>query len=154
MRQIQHFLQFFTTFTSVVFYFVFLLYLFNPDFFREFLLSLFPLFFGVGIVGFLHTYIYYQKSQQKYNLSTAEMILVDFFCHLLPVIILFIILYRYKNHYHIPWWILIVYLGLILVYILINKISYRKFWKIYPGLPGYVIVLGFVSTLGLYMTML
>ena len=150
MRQIPHFLQFFSTFTSVIFYFIFLIYLINPDFFREFLLALFPLLFGVWIVGFLLTYVYYQKIQTKYNLSTTEMVLGDFFSHLLTVIILFIILYTYKKHYHIPWWILIVYLGLILIYILIN----RKFWKIYPGIPAYVMVLGLVGTLALYMTML
>ena len=150
----KHIQLFFTTFTSIFFYFILVLYLFKPDYFRNFLLSLFPLLFGVWLVGFLLTYVYYEKIQQKYNLSNTEMILSDFFGHLLPVIIILIILYKHRKNYHILWWIIFVYLGLFLLYLLVNRISYKKFWEIYPGIPGYVMVIGLIFTIIIYSIML
>ena len=147
MKQIQ---LFFTTFTSIFFYLTLLLYLFKPDYFRNFLLSLLPMLFGVWIVGFLLTYVYYEKIQQKYDLSKTEMILSDFTGHLLPVIITLIILYKHRKNYYILWWIIFVYLGLFLLYLLVNQISYKKFWEIYPGIPKYIVALGFISTFVIY----
>ena len=151
MKQLQ---LFFTTFTSILFYIVFILYLIYPTYFREFLLSLFPMLVGVWIVGFLLTYIYYKQIQKKYNLSNAEMIIGDFFGHLLPIIISLIILYKDNRYYHIPWWSGFVYIGLFLFYLILNEISYKKFWRIYPGIPAYTIILGMGSTLVLYIAML